>query len=200
MIEHQSQPNKNMLFRMMEYYTALVNTFVVKEENQNKYGSKEIQIPKAEFHIVFNGKDAMDKHPKLDLGDIQLKGSVTNIHFSNLTHHDTNHSLVAYARLVELVTELDFTINDAIDCLLKEGYLVGFFGRKEIRDMFVEIFSYDQELIEQGRSEGRIEGIEQEKIKAAKKMIAKGMTAKDILEITELSEKEIEQLMKPNSY
>ena len=192
MIEHQTQPSKNMLFRMMEYYTALVSEFVIKQKRQNKYGSKEVQIPKAEFHIVFNGKGEMDKEPKLDLGDIQLKGSVSNIHFSSLTCHDPNHSLVAYAKLVELVTELRFTINDAIDQLLKEGYLVEFFGRREVRDMFAEIFSYDRELIEQSAFE--------KAIKVAKKMIAKGIPIEDILEITELPGKEIEQLMELNSY
>jgi len=157
MIDHQSTPNSNMLFRMMEYYAALVSEFIIDEENQNKFGSKELQIPKAELHVVFNGKGQMAQNPTLDLGDIQVKGSVANVHFKSLTCYDRNHSLVAYAKLVELITEQGFAMNDAIDQLLKEGYLPEFFGRKEIRDMFVEIHSYDQELIAQGRSEGRVE-------------------------------------------
>jgi len=158
MIDQQSTPSKSMLFRMMEYYAALVSEFVIKEEDQNKYGTKEMQIPKAELHIVFNGKGSMEANPKLDLGDIQIKGSVTNIHFKNLTCHDRNHPLVAYAKLIELTKELGFTINDAIDQLLIEGYLVEFFGRREIRDMYVEIFSYDQQLRAEGHAEGRAEG------------------------------------------
>ena len=155
MIEHQSSLNKNMLFRMMEYYAALVSEFVIKGEGQNKYGSKKLKIPKAEFHVVYNGKGKMNEMPKLDLGDIQLSGSATNIHFNNLTHHDPNHALVAYAKLIQLVEDVGMNINDAIDQLLVEGYLTEFFNRKEIRDMFAEIFSYDQELIEKGIEQGR---------------------------------------------
>ena len=57
--------------------------------------------------------------------------------------------------------------------------------------MFAEIFSYDRELIEQG--------VFEKAIKVAKRMIAKGASIEDILEITELPKKEIEQLMELNS-
>lgn len=44
-----------MPFRMMEYYAALVSKFLIKENGYNKYGPKEMKIPEAEFHIVYNG-------------------------------------------------------------------------------------------------------------------------------------------------
>ena len=47
----------------------------------------------------------MDANPTLDLGDIQIKGSVTNIHFKNLTCFNRNHVLVAYAKF-SLMTDL----------------------------------------------------------------------------------------------
>ena len=200
MIEHQSSLNRNMLFRMMEYYSELVSTFVIKGEGQNKYGTKEMQIPKAEFHVVYNGKGKMEKELKLDLGDIQLRGSVTNIHFGNLTHRDPTHALVAYAKLTELIDEIQMDINDAIDQLLAEGYLVEFFGRKEIRDMFAEIFSYDQELIDKGVEKGIEKGIakgrEEGRIEIAKKMIQRGDEVEGIAELTLLSIAEIENLKK----
>jgi len=187
MIEHQSTLNENMLFRMLEYYASLVSMFVIKEEGQNKYGSKEMQIPKAEFHIVFNGKGEMDGNSELDLGDIQVKGSITNIHFNNLTHHDPNHSLIAYAKLIELVEDMELHINDAIDQLLEEGYLAEFFGRREIRDMFVEIFSYDQELIEKG--------IEKNKLATARKALENGLSVGQVVAITDLSQEEVQKVM-----
>jgi len=69
--------------------------------------------------------------------------------------------------------------------------------------MFAEIFSYDRELIEQGVEQGFKRGIEQgieqgverTKLETAKKLLVKGMSIEDILEITELPEKEIEQLI-----
>jgi len=195
MIEHQSTINKNMLFRMMEYYAALVSQFVIKENSYNKYGSKEIQIPNADFHIVYNGKGMMKDFPKLHLGSVQIEAGVSNIHFNNLEHHQPEHSLVAYAKLIELTEEYHMHINDAIDQLLKEGYLVDFFGRKEIRDMFAEIFSYDQELIDKGIEQGIEQGFEMKSIQMARKLIEKDMPINDISEVTGLSEADIEQLM-----
>ena len=76
--------------------------------------------------------------------------------------------------------------------ILYEGYLIDFFGRKEIRDMFAEIFSYDQELIDKGIEQG----IEIQTMEMARKLIAKNMSVKDISEITGLSKTDIEELMK----
>ena len=195
MIEHQSSFNKNMLFRMMEYYAALVSQFVIKEKGYNKYGSKEIQIPTADFYIVYNGKGEVKESQKLNLGNIQIEARASNIHFNNLTHHQLDHSLVAYAKLIELTEDGHMHINDAIDQLLEEGYLVDFFGRKEIRDMFTEIFSYDQELIDKGVKQGIEQGVEMKAIEMARKLISKSMTISDISEITGLSKEDIEQLM-----
>ena len=55
-------------------------------------------------------------------------------------------------------------VNDAIDQLLEEGYLPEFFGRKENREMFAEVFSYDQELIDLGVQKGTEQGMQKEKI------------------------------------
>lgn len=50
--------------------------------------------------------------------------------------------------------------------------------------------------IEQGREEGRREGEEKGKIETARKMLEKGIDIEMIMEITELSKKEIEELRK----
>jgi len=203
MIEHQSTINKNMLFRMMEYYAALVSKFVIKENSYNKYGSKEIQIPKADFHIVYNGKGEMEELPELDLGDIQIQGTVSNVHFNNLNHHQPNHSLVAYAKLIELTEEYKLHINDAIDQLLAEGYLLEFFGRKEVRDMFAEVFSYDQELIDKGVKQGMEQGLEQgiehgeekKAIEMAISLLESGMPVGEVCRHSKLSLEVVEGLL-----
>ena len=48
------------------------------------FSTKEIQIPKAKFFVVYNGKDKMSDLPILDLGDVQVKATVKNIHFDDL--------------------------------------------------------------------------------------------------------------------
>ena len=196
MIEHQSSPNNNMLFRMMEYYAALVSQFVIKEKGYNKFGSKEIQIPKADFHIVYNGKSKMAEFPMLDLGDIQIKANVANIHFNNLTHHQPDHSLVAYAKLIELLENDNMHINDAIDQLLSEGYLIDFFGRKEIRDMFAEIFSYDQELIERGIEQGIERGEQKKAVKIATNLLMSGMEPAEVSKHSDLPLETVKDLAK----
>ena len=64
--------------------------------------------------------------------------------------------------------------------------MVEFFGRRKIRDMFVKIFSYDQELIEQGDLS--------KAIKVAKKMIDRGDSIGEIVELTDLSVDMIKEL------
>ena len=53
--EHQSTKNKSMAFRLLECYMLLVNKYI-KVEELDKYGTKLIHIPKAQFFVVYNGK------------------------------------------------------------------------------------------------------------------------------------------------
>ena len=159
LIEHQTTPNKNMAFRMLEYDVLLVNEFI-KQQDWNKFGTKQIHLPKAKFWVVYNGKGEMKALPLLDLGDVQVKAKVFNIHFEKLPdQEDRNNAVVAYARFIELAETM--FVNEALDQLLEEGYLLEFFGRRENRDMFAEVFSYDNELINFGREQGIEQGLEQ---------------------------------------
>jgi len=152
LIEHQTSLNFNMLFRMLEYFVALAGKYI-KEKDYNKYGTKQIQIPKAQFFVVYNGKGEMPELPVLDLGDVQVKAQVQNIHFNKLKNQDKNNALAAYSLFVEYVAT-GLKINEALDQVVADGYLTEFFGRKEYRDMFAEVFSYDQELIDSGIEQG----------------------------------------------
>jgi len=98
------------------------------------------------------------------------------------------------------------SINDAIDQLLEEGYLPEFFRKKELRDMFAEVFSYDQELIDKGISQGIDIGIEQgleqgieqgaheKAIEMAKTMLDSKATLDYIVKFSGLSLHEIQRL------
>jgi len=95
--------------------------------------------------------------PELDLGYIKAKAKVINIHFQNLKKRDDrNSATAAYALFVELM-DTGYELNEALDEVVNRGYLTEFFGRKEHRDMFAEVFSYDNELREEGREKGRQE-------------------------------------------
>jgi len=73
--------------------------------------------------------------------------------------------------------------NGAIDQLLEEGYLPEFFGRKELRDMFAEVFSYDQELIDKGIEQGA----HQKAVEMAKSLLGAGMSESEVAEHSKLS-------------
>jgi hypothetical protein len=159
LFEHQSTQNPNMIYRMLEYYVKFIGKYV-KEIGADKYGPKEIQFPKAEFYVLYNGKGMMPELPTLDLGAVKVEAALYNIHFDGLENKDPNNAVVAYAKFVDLI-EKGFDKNAALDKMVSEGYLLEFFGRKELRDMFADVFSYDQELIDQGVKKGVVIGIEQ---------------------------------------
>jgi len=189
LIEHQSTLNRNMIFRLVEYYIALASRYIT-ETKQNKFGSKELAFPKAELYVVYNGKGIMADLPVLDLGYIQAKAKVTNIHFHNLKKRDDrNSATAAYALFVELM-DSGFDLNDALDEVVNRGYLTQFFGRKEFRDMFAEVFSYDNELLETGRQEGE----RKKALAIAKNLKDKNMPVAFIAEATGLTEQEIAEL------
>ena len=199
LIEHQTAPNKNMCFRLLEYYVLFMSKYV-KEKGYNKHGTMEIEIPKAQFFVVYNGEGEMKDLPTLDLGDVQVRAKVSNIHFDKLPYHDHDNAVVAYAHLVEIAKNKH--INEALDQMVEEGYLIEFFGRKENRDMFAEVFSYDNELrneghrqgFQRGKQEGRQEGRQEGIIDIAKRMKEAGADIAFILQTTGLSKEQLVEL------
>ena len=198
LIEHQSTPNPNMAFRILEYYTRLAGQYI-KITGANKYGVAEVHIPKAQFFVVYNGKGQMDQLPILDLGDVQVKATVQNIHYEELQNKNKDNSLAGYAKLINLVIEQKMPVDDAIDVLINEGYLTKFLNDEERKRMFAEVFSYDNELIstgimqgikqgvEQGVKQGVKQGAQQEKIKIARTSLSNGIDVETVALITNLN-------------
>ena len=89
-----------------------------------------------------------------------------------------------------MIKDEGLDINDAIDQLLVEGYLTEFFDGREVRDMFAEIFSYDQELIEKGIEKG----IERKSIEIAKNLISMNVSLEQIAEAAKLPVGKIKEL------
>jgi len=195
LIEHQSTVNPNMGFRILEYYVKLVSEDL-KARKIKLFGTNEVQIPKAKFYIVYNGKGKMSDLPVLDLGDVQVKTSVKNIHFEELTDKSTTNAVAGYARFIELSKTI--TPYEALEILLEEGYLVDFLSDEERRNMFAEVYSYENELAyvnkQEGILEGRLEGIQEEKIAIAQASLANGLDVEMISAITGLDIETIESL------
>jgi len=192
LIEHQSTINENMNFRLLEYYVELCSKFIAQTK-ANKFGKKQIQLPKAEFFVVYNGKDKIKELPTLDLGDVKVSAKIYDIHFENLKKKDRDNALAAYARLIDLEKELG--INLALEKLLEEGFLTDFFGRKGYKDMFIELFSYESELKEVGRVEGLEQGATNERYAIIRNMLENGLDITIISSVTGASEEEIKNLI-----
>ena len=189
LIEHQSTLNPNMAFRLLEYYVKLASEHL-KQNNVKIFGSKEVEIPKAQFFVVYNGKNRMPELPVLDLGDVQVKAKVKNIHFDELADKSTNNTVAGYARFIDLAQTM--SPFDALELLLQEGYLVEFLKDEERRNMFADVYSYENELIYTGRVEGR----DEKAIEVAQNLLKIGLSAKQIAESTELSLEKVLQLEK----
>ena len=196
LIEHQSTLNPNMIFRLLEYYIALVSAYI-RKTNQNRYGTKLLEFPKAELYVVYNGKGKMEELPVLDLGYVQARVKVVNIHFESLPHkEDKSNAVTAYSLYVDLVTSGLRPEAAALE-LAEQGYLPEFFGRKEHRDMFAELFSYDNELRAEGEAIGEARGIakgEHEKAINVALNLLKLHDDQTISEIVGLSVEEVQKL------
>ena len=195
LIEHQSTLNPNMAFRILEYYVKLAGEHL-KRNDAKIFGSKEIEIPKAQFFVVYNGKGRMPELPVLDLGDVQVKAKVKNIHFDELVDKSPSNSVAGYARFIDLAKIM--SPFDALELLLQEGYLIEFLNDKEMRNMFAEVYSYDNELLHTGRLEGLSQGLSQgraeEKISVAQNLLKMGLPSKQVAEGTGLTIEEVTQL------
>jgi predicted transposase/invertase (TIGR01784 family) len=75
----------------------------------------------------------------------------------------------------------------------KDSY---FQSLKVYRDLHNVIDTAENEGFKKGKEEGKIEGEKQKTVKIAKKMLKKGSSIEDVLEITELSIEEIEKIKK----
>lgn len=188
LIEHQATINPNMAFRILEYFVHLAGQYIMATK-QDKYGTTEIQIPKAEFYVVYNGKGNIHPLPELDLGDVKVNVKVKDIHFHNLADQSTSNSLAGYARFIELARE---TQNPylAADLTKKEGFLSKFLQDEENKNMFAKYFSYDNELINQGIEEGD----QRRRIATARTGLREGLDLALISRLSKLSIQAIEEL------
>jgi len=134
----------------------------------------------------------MSDLPILDLGDVQVKTSVKNIHFEELTDKSTTNSVAGYARFIELSKTM--TPYEALEILLKEGYLVEFLSDEERRNMFAEVYSYENELAYVNKQEGRQEGKQEKALEIAQASLANGLDVEMISAITGLDIETIESL------
>ena len=65
--EQQSTVNRNMPFRCLEYLVAHYNRFF---ERGNKYGTKQITLPRPERYVFYNGDAPFPQEAEMKLSDV----------------------------------------------------------------------------------------------------------------------------------
>ncbi|MEG1133532.1 MAG: hypothetical protein RSD87_04120, partial [Cellulosilyticaceae bacterium] len=88
---------------------------------------------------------------------------------------------------------LDHIIEDPIRKVVLD-ILESDMSEEEVRRMTANITKTLQEEKEQAEKKGKLEGEREKSLEVAKKMLSKGMSIADIIEITGLIEKDIEEL------
>ena len=187
--EHQSTFNPNMPLRDLLYYAEDLRRWV-ETEKKNLYGMSKVLIPTPHFVVFYNGRDDIPDittqklsdlfHKPTEDPELEVKCSVINI---NPGHNDDllkkASALSGYMFLVELIRDyqkemlLSDAIHQAIDECIQRGILRDFLARRrsEVEKAVTLDFTFERQLEltarderEAGRLEGRLEGIEEQKV------------------------------------
>ncbi|MGN0326642.1 MAG: hypothetical protein ACI4DW_10025, partial [Lachnospiraceae bacterium] len=218
--EHQSTYNPNMPLRDLIYYANTMEQ-KIKDEKRDLFGRQLIKIPTPRFAVFYNGTEKRPEreimrlsdafvHP-MEVPEMELTCTVYNINPGyNGELLEKSEVLRGYMTFVELVrrlereyNSLEIAIDRAMEECIRQHIFEDFFrGRKdEIRKMTQLDFTWEQreEMIRIAeRAEGRAEGYKQAHIDAIAKMISKGYSKEQILEL-DYSEEEYRQAMQKNS-
>ena len=209
LIEHQSTINPNMPLRLLFYITAIYDGIT---SGKSIYGKAHIKLPRPEFYLFYNGKEAFPQETTLRLSDafekvqgaakldLELEVKAYNINTGyNKELMEKNRDLDEYARFVEVVrrkraglkskNELERAFRLAIkECIehniLKE--LLQKCGEEVMNSLNISWEEYEELRLS--------EALEEEKHEIARKLKTMSLTHAQIAEATGLSPEEIEKL------
>ena len=222
--EHQSTYNPNMPLRDLIYYANTMEKRL-KQEKRDLFSRQLIKIPTPRFAVFYNGTEKRPEreimrlsdaflHP-MEVPEMELTCTVYNINPGcNGELLEKSEVLRGYMTFVELVrrlereyTSLETAIDRAMEECIRQHIFEDFFRERkdEVRKMTQLDFTWErrEELIRmeeraEGHAEGHAEGYKQAHIDAIAKMISKGYSKEQILEL-DYSEEEYQQAMQKNS-
>ena len=218
LFEHQSTFNPNMPLRGFIYFAHLYQSFVEKCET-SIYGATLIKIPTPQYIVLYNGTDKKFgdkitlKLSEAFINEDNSKGfewtaTVINVNIGhNKEIFDKCRVLWEYSMFIDLsrkyIDELD-NVNDgvakAVDECIEKGILKNYLTDKKAEVIAMCLFEFDQEKYErtvknEGLIEGRIEGREEERKNTVKRMLSKGYTKNQIMDLTGYDEKIIDSVL-----
>ncbi|MGO5542942.1 hypothetical protein ACTQWG_10655 [Blautia sp. HCP3S3_H10_1] len=213
--EHQSTYTPNMPLRDLFYISAEYQKLV---NQKSLYSSALQKIPAPNFIVFYNGMDKKEDRWENCLseayenlfGEPKLELKVVTLNINEGRNHElleqcqTLREYAAYVALVRKYTksmELEAAVEKAVDKCIHDGILEEFLQRNRAEVIAVSIFEYDKEEEERKLRKAEFEAGEQRGIQLRDREIAqslakKGMSAAEIADILEVSEKYVSEMVK----
>ena len=206
--EHQSTINENMPLRFLEYIARLYEKL---QNPKDRYLRKLSKIPAPEFYVFYNGIEDYPETTVLKLSDafiakgekipLELEVTVYNINKNQrakvLSGCKTLNEYSLFVEQVRLQTQLDSEngFTNAVKICIEKGILKDYLQRKarEVINMLVAEYDYDTDIAVQREESARISAY-QNKLETARILKQLGDPLQKIVQVTGLSQAEIEAL------
>ncbi len=212
--EQQSTVNPNMAIRFYQYYSKLLEKFLV---GKKLYSRKRIMLPTPQFYVLYNGEEVQPERKLIKLSDsfvhktepfsVDLFATQLNINPGyNETLKEKCPMLMQYVEYVSRVRNyshrmpLKEAVSKAIDECIKENILKDFLLKNKAQVVEMCIFEFDEEeykktIYEEAYEDGEAAGEAAGKRTIARNMKVKGMDNGFISEMTGLSVEEIQGIV-----
>ncbi len=216
--EHQSTPNPNLPLRDLYYVTDMYNRDHAEDDI---YSSRILKIKAPYFIVLYNGTERLEEKFEYKLSDmfeqktenpaLELKIMVYNINRG--MNEDIKNACKALKEYMILVDEIrdnlkakmhkNDAINKAINDCINNNVLKGFLLRNREAVMHSCLYEYDEEKhikneknisFEEGKEEGKNEGIAQEKHDSVLRMLEKNVPLENIADYLDVSIDYIKQI------
>ncbi len=213
LLEAQSKWTENLTLRIL-FYIAETYRRYLNETQQSEHTYKRIALPKPELYIIYTGdKDVPDE---ISFNDDYFDGEgPIDIKVKILKQPGTDTIYGQYIGFCKVYDEQRKIHKNKIECIKEtirlceeKGYLTEFLDdhKKEVYTMMSELFDeeyqrnqYDIAVKkierEKGRAEGMEKGMEKGQAKLLKKLSKLGNSIKQLSEMFEMPESEIETLL-----
>ena len=197
--EHQSSVNPNIPLRDLDY---VARTYSLFYRDEDIYSPRMIRLPNPKFIVFYNGLDKQPARREMRLSDAyankeeipSLELIVVQINI-NPGYNDellkNCPSLYGYMQFVEKIREnqktmpLTEAVTQAVNDCIKENILADFLKKNKAEVVSMSLFEYDEKkhertMMEIGREEGRVAGLEEKLIMQICKKIQKGRSIEQI--------------------
>ncbi len=197
--EHQSSVNPNIPLRDLDY---VARTYSLFYRDEDIYSPRMIRLPNPKFIVFYNGLDKQPARREMRLSDAyankeenpSLELIVVQINI-NPGYNDellkNCPSLYGYMQFVEKIRKnqktmpLTEAVTQAVNDCIKENILADFLKKNKAEVVSMSLFEYDEKkhertMMEIGREEGRVAGLEEKLIMQICKKIQKGRSIEQI--------------------